>query len=103
MKKFQQSSFQKHKPQAQQTTFVSSEKARNWSSVGEQLSDIFSEADEFTQFEAAPIQQGNQGIVSQIFCIYVNTYNICQCESILPFLHVCNAMMATMKLLWDCC
>ena len=80
MKKFQQSSFQKHKSQttaSQQTTFVSSEKARNWSSVDE-LSDIFSEADEFTQFEAAPIQQGNQSIVNHlilsilyVYCIYI--------------------------------
>ena len=64
VRKFQQSSFQKHKSQAtsQQTTFVSSDKARNWSTADE-LSDIFSEADEFTQFEAAPIQQDNQGIV----------------------------------------
>lgn len=62
MKKFQQSSFQSHKPQAaSQTKFVSSDKARNWTSADD-LSDIFSEADEFTQFEAAPIQQqSNQG------------------------------------------
>ena len=66
--KFKQSSFQKQKSQAttsQQKTFVSSDKARNWSYVDE-LSDIFSEADEFTQFEAAPIQQGNQGIVNHL-------------------------------------
>ena len=64
VKKFQQSSFRTHKTQAvsQPTTFVSSDKARNWSSAGDELSGMFSEADEFTEFEAAPLQQqGNQG------------------------------------------
>lgn len=62
MKKFQQSSFHTHKPQAanQQTTFMSSNKARNWAATDE-LAGIFSEVDEFTQFEAAPMQQGDQG------------------------------------------
>ena len=66
VKSFQQSSFRTHKsqPTSQQKTFVSSNKARDWASVDE-LSGFFSEADEFTQFEAAPIQQGmhNQGII----------------------------------------
>lgn len=65
-KKFQQSSFYTHKSQAssQQVTFVSSSKARNWSSVDE-LSGMFNEADEFSQFEAAPIhQESNQGMMN---------------------------------------
>lgn len=65
VKRFQQSSFQTHKPPGatQPTTFISSDKARNWSSASDELSGMFSEADEFTQFEAAPLQQqGNQGI-----------------------------------------
>ena len=67
VKRFQQSSFQTHKsqPTSHQKIFVSSNKARDWGAVDE-LSGFFSEADEFTQFEAAPIQQGmhNQGIIS---------------------------------------
>jgi len=63
VKKFQQSSFQAHKSQAaSQQTFVSSDKARNWT-ASDELSGIFSEADDFTEFEAAPLQQGNQGML----------------------------------------
>ena len=63
VKRFQQSSFQTHKPPgaSQPTTFISSDKARNWSAASDELSGMFSEADEFTQFEAAPLQQSNQG------------------------------------------
>jgi len=53
----QSSSFHAHKAQTtnQQSTFTASTKARNWSNTDE-LSGVFSEADEFSEFEAAPLE-----------------------------------------------
>jgi len=51
------SSFHTHTFQttSQQSTFAASSKVRNWSNTDE-LSGVFSEADEFTEFEAAPFE-----------------------------------------------
>lgn len=58
---------------------MSSDKARNWSAADE-LSGVFcEEADEFTQFEAAPIQQNNQGVTIQLMKHYTThtVYILC--------------------------